>query len=95
MVIPFADARECLNEIYTINGYESAKGFITFLSKLDIISIKDRENLQEFLSALELNKPTRAERRKKRKMMMEYFDKKGKEENFIDEDMYKGLFEKK
>lgn len=95
MNLEFNDARECLNRVYEERGYESAQGFISFLSKLDIITMGIRQELNTFLTTLELNKPSRAKRRKNRKQIMNYYKQLGimDEKNMLlDKKMHEELF---
>ncbi len=96
MFLEFNDARECLHRVYEERGYESARGFITFLDKLQVIDIAQHQSLNEFLTTLELNKPSRAERRKNRKKIMNYYKQLGmvEEKNMLLDKkiMHEGLF---
>ena len=105
MFLKFNDARECLNRVYEERGYESALGFIKFLDKLQVIDLSGHQSLNEFLTALELNKPSRAKRRRERKRILNYYEKAGEigkmieeykkiddKKTFLTKEMYDGLF---
>ena len=108
MFLEFNDARECLHRVYEERGYESARGFITFLDKLQVIDLARHKSLNEFLTALEINKPSRAKRRQDRKKILNYYEKVGDigkmieeykkmddKKTFLTKEMYDGLFGEK
>lgn len=48
----FNESRECVFEIYSKRGYESANNFIQMLSDIEAIDINNRILLNEFLNKL-------------------------------------------
>lgn len=52
-IIEYKDVRQCVYVIYERRGYSSTIDFIKMLTNCDLITLRDRTNLVEFITIVE------------------------------------------